>query len=52
MKFLVKLIALILFIILLNVVLLNIFHAKDYIVTAISVGVAILAAGYGDRKRS
>ncbi len=51
MKFLAKLIALILFIILLNMVLRNVFHAKDYVVTAISVAVVILAATYEYRKR-
>ncbi|MGE3075418.1 MAG: hypothetical protein AB7N24_16805 [Dehalococcoidia bacterium] len=45
-----KIVLLTLLVIVVNMVLLNVFHAKDYVAVAISVGIAVLAAGYEYRK--
>jgi len=52
MRSLVKIVLLLVLIIAANMVLLDVFHAKDYIATAVSVAIAILAAVYESKKSS
>jgi hypothetical protein len=46
-----KIIILVVGIIALDMILLNIFHLDDYLITAISVGIAILAATHESQRK-